>query len=90
MNKSIFMSRESIPEYQSSVISRNCDGTYNVKHIFTDGAGKEISIEYPKVKIMIDTSVDIFSPFPRVFPFGEVQVFPYGNAEELFTLTIEG
>ena len=84
-----YISSKVIPCYQSTTVNRNDDETYEVKHVFVDDNGRKILIKYPKVKITIDASVDVFSRTPRVFPYGDYQVLPFGENEELFTLTIE-
>ncbi len=89
MVKRKYISSEAIPKYQSTVVSKNGDETYEVKHIFVDEAGCEILVKYPRVKITIDTDIDAFNRSPRVFPYGSCQVLPFGETEELFTLTIK-
>lgn len=83
------ISNEATPQYQSTVVSKNDDKTYEVKHIFVDEDGREILVRYPRVEITIDTNIDAFNLFPRVFPYGSCKALPYGETEELFTLTIE-
>lgn len=83
-----FISREAIPQLQSTVVSKNDDKTYEVKHIFVCD-GRKILVRYPRVEITIDTIIDAFNLFPRVFPYGSCMALPYGETEELFTLTIE-
>lgn len=58
-------------EYLSSEITKNPDGTYKVVHYFLNENFGKIKVEYHRVKIEIDITLDIFYPFrnPNIFPF---------------------
>ncbi len=84
-----FINREANLSYQSTVVGKNNDDTYEVRHIFVDEDGREYLIKYPRVKITIDSGIDAFEQFNRLFPYGSCQVLPFGESKELFTLTIK-
>ena len=90
MVKKKIISGEAIPpRYKSTIVSENDDKTYEVRHIFINEDGREILIRYPRVEITIDTTIDALKTFPRVFFYNSCRALPSGEAEELFTLTIE-
>lgn len=78
--------KNDIPTYESTTIRKNEDGTYTVKHIFDDSTMETI-VEYPRVRIVIDTTIDAFSQFPPVFPFASYEVLADKDGKTLFTIT---
>lgn len=88
MKESTNMIWMSDPKYQSSIVSSNADGTYEVKHSFLYSCGKTTSIIYPRVKIYIDAALDMFQPF-NVFPFRECEVLANNDSKELFTINVK-
>lgn len=93
MNKSVLVDSKDLLIYQSTMVSKNIDETYEVKHVFVDENGREFLVRYPKVRITIDGMIDItnndFNQPIRVFPYAICQVLPYGKDKELFTLEIK-
>lgn len=66
------------PIYKSTTVDINDDGTYRVKHVFVNYENKDIIVEYPRVQLCINHSIDFEltkSQVENVFPrFNVVKV----------------
>ena len=47
------------PIYKSTSIDMNDDGTYRIKHTFVNTNGKNITVEYKRVQLVIDNSISL-------------------------------
>ena len=81
------------PIYKSTSIDMNDDGTYRIKHTFVNTNGKNITVEYKRVQLVIynSTSMTIKRNYDDVLPsFETINVLTdIENPETLFTMCVE-
>ena len=79
--------------YKSTSVDMNDDRTYRIKHTFVDANGKNITIEYKRVQLVIDRGMSITPKRDYnddVFPsFAITNVLTDIKTKTFFTMYVE-
>lgn len=89
--KTISIKSGEMAEYLSSEVTKNSDGTYKVVHHFLSENFGKIKVTYPRVKMVIDATIEMVYPYrsPNAFPFNTEVLQKSEEDRELFGLEIE-